>query len=161
MLTCGARQGPPVAAQVKEGKDIPVGIADLKAPQPLVYERQLLYERRTALAELVEERVGVQGVDVGVPTSPFVPGVVWPWKHVGQDHLEHDADAVAAHSGVVRVVGWTLEVELKAKALDVVGDRDLQGFHDEKRPDRREISTRLVVLRAVRSSVCRVGVHGR
>ena len=64
-----------LVAGPKEGKDIPVGIGDLKAPQALVYERQLLYERRTALAELVEERVGVQGVDVRVPTSPFVPGV--------------------------------------------------------------------------------------
>src|SRR6185295_18993805 len=85
-------QGTLVAAEVEEGKDIPVGIGNLKAPQPLVYERQLLYERRTALAELVEERVGVQGVDIRVPTSPFVPGMVWLWKHVGQDRLEHDAD---------------------------------------------------------------------
>ena len=29
----------PLVAEVKEGKDIPVGIGDLKAPQPLVYER--------------------------------------------------------------------------------------------------------------------------
>jgi hypothetical protein len=48
------------------------------------------------LIELVEERVGVQGVDVRVPTSPFVPGVVWLWKHVGQYRLEHDADAIPA-----------------------------------------------------------------
>src|SRR5688572_21746655 len=159
MLACNAPQGPLVAAEVKEGKDIPVGIGDLEAPQPVVYERQLLCERGTALAELVEERVGVQGVDVGVPTSPFVTGVVWLWKHVGQNRLEHDADAVPAYSGVVRVVVWTLEVELKAEALDVVRDRDLQVLHYEKRADRREISTRLVGLRAVRSSVCRVGAH--
>src|SRR4051812_27536586 len=112
-------------AEVKEGKDIAVGIGDLKAPQPIVYERQLLYERRTALAELVEQRVGVEGIDVRVPTSPFVPGVIWLWKHVGRDRLEHDADAIPAHAGVVRIVGWTLEVEPEAEALDVVRDRDL------------------------------------
>src|SRR5712671_7381473 len=117
MLACDAPQGCLVAAEVKEGKDIPVGVSDLKAPQPLVYERQLLDERHTALAELVEERVGVQGVDVRVPTSPFVPGVVWTWKHVGKDRLEHDADPIPAHAGVVRVIAWTLEVELKAEAL--------------------------------------------
>src|SRR2546428_11115939 len=53
-----------LVADLKKGKDIPVSIGDLEAPQPLVYERQLLYERHTVLAELVEERVGVQGVDV-------------------------------------------------------------------------------------------------
>src|SRR6185295_10782644 len=140
MLACDAPHGPLIATEVKKGKDIPVGIGDLKAPQPLVYERQLLDERRTAPAELVEERVGVKGVDVRVPTSPFVPGLVWLWKHVGQDRLEHDADAIPAHSGVVRVIARTLEVELKAEALDVIHDRGLQVFHDEERADRREIS---------------------
>jgi len=33
---------------------------DLKAPQPIIDERQLLYERRAPLSELAEERVGVQ-----------------------------------------------------------------------------------------------------
>ena len=121
-----------LAAEMKERKDIPVGIGDLKTPQSLVYERQLLDERRTPLAELFEERVGVQGVDVRVPTSPFVPGVVWTWKHVGKDSLEHDADPIPAHLAIVDIDRWTLEVQLEAEALDVVGDRGLQVLHDEE-----------------------------
>src|SRR4249919_1604267 len=93
-------------AEPKEGKNIPVGIRELEAPQPIVYERQLLDERHTALTELLEERVRVECVDVRVPASPFVPGVVWTWKHVRDDGLEHDADTIPAHAGVVRVVGW-------------------------------------------------------
>src|SRR5262245_13119105 len=87
-------------AKPKESKNIPVGIRELEAPQPLVYERQLLDERHTALAELVEERVGVKRVDVRVPTGPFVAGVVWTWKHIGEDRLEHNADPVPAHASV-------------------------------------------------------------
>jgi len=41
---------------------------------------------------------------------------------------------------IVDVVGWTLEVQLEAEALDVVGDRSLQVLHDEERADRSEIS---------------------
>src|SRR5437870_4744753 len=156
---CTMLRGSPTCCGPEKGKDIPVSIGDLEAPQSLVYERQFLYERHTALAELVEERVGVQGVDVRVPTSPFVPCVVWLWKHVGQDRLEHDADPIPAHSGVVRAVVRTLEVELEAEALAVVGDRGLQVLHDEERADRREISLRLFVLRAVRSGVCGVRAH--
>jgi hypothetical protein len=48
-----------VVAEPKEGKDIPVGIGDLEAPQPIIDERQFLHERRAPLAKLVEERVGV------------------------------------------------------------------------------------------------------
>jgi hypothetical protein len=112
-------------ADLKKGKDIPVGIGDLEAPQAIVYERQLFHERHTPLAELFEEHVGVQGVDVRIPTSPSMSGVVWTWQHVGKDGLEHDADPVSAHSTVVRAVVWTLEVKLEAEALDVVGDRGL------------------------------------
>ena len=71
-------------ADLSEGKDIPVGIGDLEAPQAVIDERQLFHERRTPLLELVEQRVGVQGVDVGIPASPSVPGVVGTWKHVGK-----------------------------------------------------------------------------
>src|SRR5215831_16834618 len=109
-------------ANPKEGKDIPVGIADFEAPQAVVYERQLFHKRRTPLAKLVKERVGVQRVDVRIPPSPPMSGVVWLWKHVGKDGLEHDADPVSAHLAVVRVVVRTLEVELEAEALDIVGD---------------------------------------
>ena len=63
-------------ADPKEGEDIPVSVGDLEAPQTLVYERQFLHERRAPLAELVEERVGVQRVDVRIPTSPFVSAAV-------------------------------------------------------------------------------------
>jgi len=49
---------PLLIADLKECKDIPVGIGDLEAPQPSVDERQLLHEQHTALAELVEERSG-------------------------------------------------------------------------------------------------------
>jgi hypothetical protein len=131
-----------LVADPKEGEDIPVGIGDLESPQALVDERQFLHERHTPLAELVEKRVGVQSVDVRIPTSPFVSAAVWTWKHVGKDGLEHDADSVSAHSAVVRVLVWTLEVKLEAEALDVVGDRSLQILHDEERIDRNEISTR-------------------
>jgi hypothetical protein len=59
-----------------------------------------------------------------------------------------------------RAIVWTLEVELEAEALAVVGDRGLQILHDEGRPDRREISIRLFALPAVRSGVGRVRAHG-
>src|SRR5204863_6787100 len=88
---------------------------------------------------LVEQRVGVPGVDVGIPASPFMPRVVWTWKHVGKDSLEHDADPVPAHAAIVDIVGWTLEVQLEAESLDVVGDRGLQVFHDEERTDGSEV----------------------
>src|SRR5437867_233347 len=138
---CTMLRGSPTCCGPEKGKDIPVSIGDLEAPQPLVYERQLLYERHTALAELVEERVGVQGVDVRVPTGPFVPGVVWTRKHVWKDGLEHDADPIPANSGVVRVALWTLEVQLEAEALAVVGDRGQQVAQDDERSDRSEIPT--------------------
>src|SRR5262249_13788988 len=113
------------------------------APQALVYKGQLFYERHTAPLELVEERVGVQGVDVRVPTSPFVSSVIWTRKHVGNDGLEHDADPIATHLAVVHVVVWPLEVELEAHVVGVIGRRRLQVFHDEGRTDRNEISSRL------------------
>src|SRR5262249_54037894 len=87
-------------AELKKGKDIPVGIGDLETPQPIVDERQLLHERHTALAELIEERVRVQRVNVRVPTSPWVARVVRAWKHIGKDFLKHDADPIPAHAGV-------------------------------------------------------------
>src|SRR4029079_4501537 len=99
-------------------------------------ERQRLDERHTALAELVEERVGVERVDVGIPTGPWVPGVVRTGKHVGKDRLEHDADPIPADAGVVRVVLRTLEVEPEAEALAVVGNRSLQVLDEEERTDR-------------------------
>src|SRR5262249_125273 len=142
-----------LVAEAKEGKDISVGIGDLEAPQPLVYERQLFHERHTAPFELVEEGIGVQGVDVRVPTGPSVPRVVRTGKHVGRDGLEHDPDPVPAHSGVVLAVVRTLEVEVEAEALAVVGDRGLQVLYDEERTDRREISARLFAILAVCSGV--------
>jgi hypothetical protein len=60
-----------------------------------------------------------------------------------------------------RAIVWTLEVELEAEALAVVGDRGLQILHDEGRPDRREIPIRLVVLRAVRNRIGRIRAHER
>lgn len=98
---------------------IPVDIGDLGAPQALLCERQLSHERPTPLAELLDERVRVQGVDVLIPTRPFVPGAVWRWKQVRKDGLEYDADAVSAHAAIVRVRVWTLEVTLETEALDV------------------------------------------
>src|SRR5712691_12240688 len=92
-------------ADPKEGKDIPVGIGDLEAPQAVIDERQLFHERRTPLLELVEQQVGVQGVDVSIPASPSVPGVVWTGKDIGKDSLEHDADRVANHLAIVKIVG--------------------------------------------------------
>src|SRR5436309_16143839 len=80
-------RNPLFLANPKEGKDIPVGIADFEAPQTVVYERQLFAERHTPLAKLVEERVGIQGVDVRIPTSPRVSGVVGTRKDVGKDGL--------------------------------------------------------------------------
>src|SRR5204863_366615 len=62
--------------------------------EPVVDERQLLHERDTVLAELVEQRVRVQGVNVCVATSPRVAGVVGTWQHVGKNRLEHDAAVV-------------------------------------------------------------------
>src|SRR5256885_16881708 len=124
---------PLLVADPKEGKDIPVGIGDLEAPQAVIDERQLFHERRTSLLELVEQRVGVQGVDVSIPASPSVPGVVWTGKHLGKDSLEHDADPVPAYVAIVHVFGWALEVQLETEALDVVGDRGLQVLHDEER----------------------------
>src|SRR5215216_6389721 len=95
-----------------------------------------------ALAKLVEERVRVQRVDVRIPTSPWMASVIGTWKHVGQNRLEHDADPIPAHSGVVRIAVRTLEVELEAEALAIVGDRRLQVLHDEERTDRNKISAR-------------------
>src|SRR5262245_4981836 len=132
-----------LVAELIEDKDIPIGIGDRESPQPLFYERQRLYERRTAPAKFVEECIRVHAVDVRVRRGPFVPGVVWTGQYVGRDGLEHDADPIPAHSGPERTAVWTLEVELKAEALAVVGDRGLQVLHDEGRPDRREISVRL------------------
>src|SRR5262249_549664 len=78
-------------------------------------------------------------INVRIWRSPFVTAVVWERRHVGGDGLEHDADPIPAHSGPERAVVWTLEVELKAEALAVVGNRSLQVLHDERRPDRREV----------------------
>ena len=78
-----------------------------------------------------------------------MPGVVWTRKHVGKDGLEKDADPVAVHVAIVDVAVWTLEVELKAEALDVVRDRGLQVLHDEERTDRNEIPARLFGVRAL------------
>ena len=50
-----------LVADLKEGKDISVSVGDLEAPEPLVYERQLLDERHTALVELIEEGVMISG----------------------------------------------------------------------------------------------------
>src|SRR5215471_12903685 len=124
-----------------------MGIGNRKAPQPVFYERQLLYERRPEPTELVEERIRVHAVDVRVRRGPFVPGVVWTGRHVGRDGLEHDTDPIPAHTGPERAVLWTLEVELEAETLTVVGHRGLQVLHDEGRPDRHEVY--LFVLRAV------------
>src|SRR6516165_6387067 len=85
---------------------------------------------------------GRPSVYVRIPTSPSMSGVVWLWENVGKDGLEHDADPVSAHMAVVRVPVRTLEVKLEAEALDVVGDRSPEIFHDEERTDRSEISTR-------------------
>jgi hypothetical protein len=41
--------------ELKEGEDISVGVGDFETPQSIVDEGQLLHERHTALAELVEE----------------------------------------------------------------------------------------------------------
>ena len=68
-----------LVADLKKGKDIPVGIGDLEAPQAVIDERQLFHERRTPLLELVEQRVG-------------------------KDSFEHDADPVPAHLAIVHVV---------------------------------------------------------
>src|SRR6266700_3534709 len=96
-------------------------------------------ERRAPLAVNAKKRVGVQSVDVRIPTRPSVSGVVWLWENVRKDGLEHDADPVSAHMAVVRVSVRTLEVKLEAEALDVVGDRGLEILHDEARIDRSEI----------------------
>ncbi len=72
-----------LVAGPKEGKDIPVGITNLEAPEAIVDERQFLHERGTPLLELLEQSVGVKGIDVGIPASPFVPEVVGTGKHVG------------------------------------------------------------------------------
>src|SRR5437899_6325683 len=109
-------------AEAIEGKHIPVGIDNSKAPQPLLYERQLLYKRRTTPTELVEERIRVHAVDVRVRRGPFVTGVVWTGRHVGRDGLEHDTDPILANSGPEWAIVRTLEVELEAEALAVVGD---------------------------------------
>src|SRR5262249_46555943 len=130
---------PLLFAEVKEGKDIPVRVSDLKAPQSIIDERKLLHERRAAPAELVEERVGIQSVDICIPASPSVSGGVWLWQYVRKNGLEHDADSVSAHLAVVHVSLRTLEVELKAEALDVVGNRGLEVPHDEERTDGDEI----------------------
>ena len=109
--------------ETQEREDIAVGIGHLEAPKPLVDERQPLDERRTAPRELVEERVGIERMDVGVPAGLLVPSVVRLRQHVRRDRLQHDADAVSAHAAVVGVVVRPLEVELKPEALDVVRDR--------------------------------------
>src|SRR5512143_3253944 len=134
------RANPSVFTEPKEGQDVPVGIGDLEAPQPVVDEGQLLHERRPPLLELGKQDVGVAGVDVGIPPSPFVTGVVGTGMHVGPDRLEHDADPVPTHVTVVDVVGRPLEIQREAEALDVVRDRGLQILHDEERADRSEIS---------------------
>src|SRR5262245_31507936 len=72
-----------LVAEPEKRKDIPVGIRDLEPPQPIVDERQLFHERRAPLSELAEKHVGVHSVDVRIPTSPCVSGVVWTRKHVG------------------------------------------------------------------------------
>jgi len=48
--------------------------------------------------------------------------VVGTRKHVGKDFLEHDADPIPAHAGVVHVALRTIEVELEAEALAVERD---------------------------------------
>ena len=149
MLAYDAPQWTLVVADPKERKDIPVGIGDLEAPQPIIDERQLLHERRASLAELTEKHVGVQCVEVRIPTSPFVSGVVWLREHVWKDGLEHDADSISAYMSVVRVSFRTLEVKLEAESLNIVGDRGLEVLHDEERTDRSEISTRPVAVRAL------------
>src|SRR5262245_50616820 len=131
-----------LVAELIEDKDISIGIGDRESPQPLFYERQRLYERRTASAELVEERIRIHAVDVRVRRGPFVAGVVWTGQHVGRDRLWHDTDPIPAHSGPERAPVRALEVELEAEAVAVIGDRSLQVLHDEGRPDRHEISIR-------------------
>jgi hypothetical protein len=54
----------------------------------------------------------------------------------------NEAHPISADASVVHVAFRPLEVELKAEALAVVGDRGLQVLHDEERTDRDEISTR-------------------
>jgi hypothetical protein len=76
-------------------------------------------------------------------------GVVWTRKHFAKDGLEKDANPVSAHLAIVHVSVWTLEVKLKAEALDVVGDRGLEVLHDKERTDRNEIPTRLFGVRAL------------
>src|SRR5438105_14581674 len=61
------------------------------------------------------------------------------------DGLEHDADRVPAHVAIVHVAWWTLEIQLEAEALDVVGDRGLQVLHDEERTDGSEVHARGVI----------------
>src|SRR5262245_22790843 len=72
-----------LVTDAKESKNIPVGIGDFEAPEAIINERQLLHERRAPPLELAEEHVGVQSVDVRIPSSPSVSGVVWLWKNFG------------------------------------------------------------------------------
>src|SRR5207245_3767040 len=65
-----------LVAGPKEGQDVAVGVGDLEAPQAVVDIRQLFDERGAPPLELGEERVGVQGVDIGIPARPGVTGVV-------------------------------------------------------------------------------------
>ena len=78
--------------------------------------------------------------------------VVGTWKHVGNDSLEEDADPIPGHAGVERLVAGTLEVELKAEAVNVISDRGPQVLHDEERTDRHEVFGRPFAGRVVRIS---------
>src|SRR5579862_1768337 len=77
--------------------------------------------------ELCIQRVGVAGVDVGVPWCPFVARAVRLWMDLRRDGLEADHDLVASDEGPV-VVAFCVAASFIQKPEAQFGLVEVEGF---------------------------------
>src|SRR5262245_16095140 len=83
--------------------------------------------------ELRRQRVRIRNVDIGVPSSPRLPPVVWEGIHT--DILEHDHRATPAHDAEEDIVGRPLKEDLEPKPVAIEGKGSRHVSHDEERRD--------------------------
>ncbi len=117
--------------------------------------------------ELCVQRVGVAGVDVGVPPGPFVARMVRLWMDLRGDGLEHKHDLVASDEGP-EVVGWFVAASFVEELESQFGLIEVEGLaqvvNDEEGGDAVQHAGRLQEanikhLSALLPAVC--GAFGR
>jgi len=86
--------------------------------------------------KLLVQRIGIVGIDVSVPSGPFVAGMIWLWMDFGRDRLEVQHDLIASHENPIVVdvaIASALVPNIEPQFGLVERNRSFQVVDDEKR----------------------------